>query len=75
MVEQFTVPGDSTEIKLKKKKFQVVNSGLVTTVATGATSGVGAKKPPVIYEDDDDLSFSNRDKSKKKQNNLLHLMS
>ena len=34
MVEQLTVPADSSEFHLKQKRFKMVNSGLVKTAAT-----------------------------------------
>lgn len=66
IVEQMTVPDDSTDFHLKRnKKFQMVNSGLA---ATGTTNKEASQiKPRVtdpILEDDDDLCFSNRPKDK-----------
>ena len=82
MVEQITVPDDSTDFQLKRKRGAggVVNSGLITTGITNknAISGLKSKIKEVIFEDEDDLCFSNRGKDKNKnakQQNLLNLMS
>ena len=66
IVEQMTVPDDSTDFHLKRnKKFQMVNSGLAATGTTNKeASQIKPKVTDPILEDDDDLCFSNRPKDK-----------